>query len=436
MRFAFTTASGALLLSLIVFPAVTPAAPVAASSCGTNWTSRSTPPKTIRIYLTEKHRVIVKSFRSYVPMVMASGEFPSRLPTAVLEAGATAVKQYAWYYALKGHHRAGFKTSSGICYDVRSDTTDQLYKPAAHPTAKQERAVDNTWGLTLRKGKTFFLTGYRAGTSKHCGADRDGWRLYERSAANCAKLGWSRQRIQAYYYAPRINFVWNGNAPPKKPHDTEAPELRRPDVTPGRHQPADGGINLKVHWDGSDASGIRSYEVEKQVGSGAWHRVKLSSRHQTAISVTADSGKAYRFRVRASDKAGNQSNWVTGTRISPQLVQSDAASLSRGWEDSKDKAAIGGGLSATTGSGATARLHFHGSTVGVVASRGPHSGKMRVLIDGHPDRTIDLSARKAKDRRVVFLRSWANHGSHWITVEALGTRARPKVELDAFILLH
>src|SRR3954470_18652662 len=93
-RFAFTTASGALLLSLVVFPAVAPPATASASGCATHSTSRTTPPKTIRVYLTDQHRVIVKNFRSYVPMVMASGEFPSRMPMAVLEAGATAVKQY------------------------------------------------------------------------------------------------------------------------------------------------------------------------------------------------------------------------------------------------------------------------------------------------------------------------------------------------------
>ena len=142
---------------------MSPAAPVSASGCGTNWTSRSTPPETIRVYLAEQQRVIVKNFRSYVPMVMASGEFPSHMPMALLEAGATAVKQYAWYYALKGNHRAGFRTDSGVCYDVRNDTTDQIFKPRAHPTAKQKQAVANTWGLTLRKGKRFFLTGYRSG---------------------------------------------------------------------------------------------------------------------------------------------------------------------------------------------------------------------------------------------------------------------------------
>ena len=140
--------------------------------------------------------------------------------------------------------------------------------------------------------------------------------------------------------------------------------------------------------------------------------------------------------MRANDKAGNRSSWITGTRITPQLVQSDAATLSGGWQHSKDTAAIGDEVTTTTGTGPTARLHFHGSAIGVVASRGPRSGKVRVLVDGHAVRTVDLWARKAKDRRVVFVRSWAGDGSHWISVEALGTDRQPKVELDAFVVLQ
>src|SRR5262249_883984 len=69
--------SGALVLSLAMFPAVIQPAPtLASSSCGTNWTSRATPPPTIRVYLADRHRVVVKNFRTYVAMVMASGEWP------------------------------------------------------------------------------------------------------------------------------------------------------------------------------------------------------------------------------------------------------------------------------------------------------------------------------------------------------------------------
>ena len=171
-------------------------------------------------------------FRSYVAMVMASGEFPTWLPPAVLQAGATAVKQYGWYYAMKGHHRSNYRTASGVCYDVRNDTNDQLYRPiGSTPTAKQQKAIDATWGLTLRKGKRFFLTGYRAGVASKCASDADGWRIYAKSMVDCANQGWTRQQIQQRYYAPKVAFIWRSTPPP--PHgDSTPPTVAVPEVTP------------------------------------------------------------------------------------------------------------------------------------------------------------------------------------------------------------
>ena len=167
----------AAFLIAFLLPMALPAARAAAANCGTNWASTETPPSTIRVLLTEKNRVVVATFRSYVAMVMASGEFPTWLPPAVLQAGATAVKQYGWYYAMKGHHRSNYRTASGVCYDVRNDTMDQLFHTVAHPTKKQITALTATWGLTLRKGDRFFLTGYRAGVASKCASDADGWRI-------------------------------------------------------------------------------------------------------------------------------------------------------------------------------------------------------------------------------------------------------------------
>ena len=85
---------------------------------------------------------------------------------ATLEAGAIATKQYAWYYALKGNHRAGY-SKNGKCYDVRSDTSDQLYKHYVTADARQKKAVDKTWATSLRKNGRFFLTagGWSGGPS-------------------------------------------------------------------------------------------------------------------------------------------------------------------------------------------------------------------------------------------------------------------------------
>ena len=177
------------LATLAIAAPLTPMAstPVEAGSCGTAWDSRTQPPRTIKVLRTQTGRVDTVGFRMYVAVVMASGEFPTWLPEAVLEVGATAVKQYAWYHALEGHHRPGYR-SHGVCYDVRDDTMDQLYRPErATPQPNQLEAIDATWGLTLRKNGRFFLTGYRAGTEDKCARDADGWRIYTRSAMHCAE---------------------------------------------------------------------------------------------------------------------------------------------------------------------------------------------------------------------------------------------------------
>jgi hypothetical protein len=424
----------ALLLAFVAIPFVVPLATAAASSC-TNWSSRHTPPPTIRV-LTDHNRVVVKNFRDYVAMVMASGEFPSSLPDAVLQAGATAVKQYAWYYALKGNHRPEDFTSRGVCFDVRSDTTDQLFKTYAAPTDKQVRAVDATWALTLRKGTRFFLTGYRSGTTSRCGADADGWHLYARSAAACARLGWSRQRIQAYYYAPHINFDWSTTVRRRPAHDSTPPHVQVPEVAPARRQPRTGDVAVTVSWRATDKSGISKTRLEERVDRGQWQPVRLSKPTQSSVTVMTHPGRAYQFRVRASDRAGNRSHWVAGSNIAPQVVQSQSTLLRGAWRTSAHQAVLGGSLSATRAQGPTARLAFQGSSIGVVAARGARMGKLRVVIDGALMTIVDLHAHEHELRRVVFSQAWSHSGTHTISVTALGTSGRPHVNLDAFVLLH
>jgi hypothetical protein len=207
-RFAMGGMVALLALTGTLFTAT--AAPVAASggSC-TGWTSRVTPPKTIRVLLVRSGVVRTVPFHTYVARVMASGEWPTYLPHGTLVAGGFAVKQYAWYHALKGHHRSGYVNRAGRCYDVRNDTNDQLYSQGAHPTKKQLRALDQLWQISLRRNGRFILTGYRAAnTSNRCAADIDGWHLFERSASHCSRIGMSGLDILRHYYGGRlVRFV-------------------------------------------------------------------------------------------------------------------------------------------------------------------------------------------------------------------------------------
>jgi hypothetical protein len=216
-RIAVGTAALGLLLLLHGAALSTPVA----AACGTNWTSKKEPPDVIRVLRTATDEVQKVDFEDYVVDVMASGEWPTSLPVALLEAGAQATKQYGWYYTLEGNHRSGYKNADGKCYDVRDDSTDQVYRPeTAEPTDKQRAARDELWGLSLRKDGTFFVRGYRSGSATKCADDADSWRLYALSGQDCAKrLDYDSERILRAYYQPRLDFVW---APGTDPADQEA----------------------------------------------------------------------------------------------------------------------------------------------------------------------------------------------------------------------
>jgi hypothetical protein len=212
--------------------------PTMAASC-TGWTSTTVPPDTIRVGRNDG-TVDQVPFRRYVGTVMAL-EWPYWLPKAALEVGAVAVKQYAWYHALAGHHRSSFVNSRGKCYDVVDSTRDQLYKPEkVHVRSKIWNAVDRTWDLTLRKNGRFFMTGYRYGDNVRCGRDVDGWKVYERSVVDCAKRGKSSREIQLKYLSPGLTFhtpagqVTSARATPKPtPKPTLRPTPRpTPEPTP------------------------------------------------------------------------------------------------------------------------------------------------------------------------------------------------------------
>lgn len=199
----------AAVIAISSLTTLAPPAPAAASGSCTGWESRRTPPRSIRVLLTHSNRVVKVPFKEYVAGVMASGEWPSYLPRALLVAGGFAAKQYAWYYALKGHHRSWYRTRSGACYDVRNDTNDQLFYRGAEPTRRQRGALDKLWHVSLRRSDRFILTGYRAASySRYCARDADGWHLFARSAAHCARINLTgKQILRRYYGGHRVEFV-------------------------------------------------------------------------------------------------------------------------------------------------------------------------------------------------------------------------------------
>jgi Stage II sporulation protein len=199
----------ALLLALplaAVFATAEP--PIVGAQAGPSCSSHASltrPPDSIRVLRVRTGRVTVVNFRKYVVTVMGK-EWPSYLPQPVVEAGAVAVKQYAWYHAVYSS-----RSANGRCFDVKDGTGDQLYKPGrARIRPDHYRALDATWGVTLRKDGRFFMTGYRRGDKVRCGRDATGWKLFARSATQCAYHGAGWREILRTYYGPSLVFAGDG----------------------------------------------------------------------------------------------------------------------------------------------------------------------------------------------------------------------------------
>jgi hypothetical protein len=193
-----------LAASFVAISAVPAAGHASPRDCS-RWTSLTNPPPSIRVLRRKSNRVEVVDFKKYVITVMGK-EWPSYLPLPVVAAGAVAVKQYAWYHTIYTS-----RASDGRCFDVKDGTGDQLYKPnRARVRPDHHKAIDMTWGVTLRKQGRFLMTGYRRGGKARCGRDATGYKLFAKSATRCAEKGWSWQQILRTYYGPGVDLVGSG----------------------------------------------------------------------------------------------------------------------------------------------------------------------------------------------------------------------------------
>ena len=114
------------------------------------------PPATIRVYRTATGQVEVVPFREYVKHVLPSEWIPTWKMSS-LQAGAMAVKTYAWYWVARG----GKQVALGA--DVKDNTEDQVYDPNLSYSTTDE-AVDTTFNYAMTRGGALFQAQYCAGS--------------------------------------------------------------------------------------------------------------------------------------------------------------------------------------------------------------------------------------------------------------------------------
>lgn len=218
-------ALAAWALAALCMLASTPSPPATAAALCGGYASQTTPPPTVRVYRAAAGTVETVDFRAYLKNVL-SREWISSWTTESLRAGALAVKDYAWYQVL---HWRGYVSASGECFDLFDTTRDQVYDPSRPIYAPMAAAVDATWTtLALRSG-SIVPTYYNAGgANEPCGANANGWQMFQWGSQACGLEGRSAAQIMSVYYSG-IQVI---AAPPPSPSAPTPTPTPAPTPTP------------------------------------------------------------------------------------------------------------------------------------------------------------------------------------------------------------
>lgn len=224
--------------------------------------------------------------------------------------------------------------------------------------------------------------------------------------------------------------------PPVRHPDTTRPNTTRPMTQIGTATVGT-TVPTSITWGGSDTGwGIGSYQLERSTDGGPWKRI--ASPIMKTFDHTLAAGHAYRYRVRAVDKAGNTGAWDVGATIRAQVVADGASAVAYAgtWKSASDKTATGGRLHQSHARNAKATFTFKGRDVAWVAKRGPGFGVASVYLDGKRVGTVDLGASAASPRRIVFRHHWTGVGTHHLRIVVAATATRPTVDVDGFLVLR
>jgi hypothetical protein len=222
-------------------------------------------------------------------------------------------------------------------------------------------------------------------------------------------------------------FTASRSARAQLPPDTTDPVVRL--SAPAYASDESRDSHFRLRWQGTDPdSGIAAYKLEvrpKANVSTRWLTVGAAPNARTA-TFRGIPGRAYLFRLRARDLAGNLSRYVYAATVVPLDDRSRQVHRSREWRTSRDRLAYGGAVSRTRTPGSTVRLLFQGERVTLIASRSARGGRLRVSIGKH-SQVVSLRGRRAH-RRAVFRSRTLRPGLHNLRLRSVSSGV---VDLDA-----
>jgi hypothetical protein len=198
-----------------------------------------------------------------------------------------------------------------------------------------------------------------------------------------------------------------------------------------------GGVSLQIKWtERLKTSRTVVRILERSLDGGAWENRGVTGYKTTAWGCPI--GHNCRFRVHIMDELGRWSKWAVSAPATPVLVEQDDASVrwSGRWTSQLTPYASGGSTRYSKTAGSKATFKADGTAVGIVSYRGPNRGRADVYVDGAWAARVDLGSTWYQGRLVAWPARWATSGAHTISIVVRGTAGRPRVDVDAFVVLR
>lgn len=200
-----------------------------------------------------------------------------------------------------------------------------------------------------------------------------------------------------------------------------------------------GTVPLRLRWGAMETeSGVAAYELNQSKGAGPWDGIPLADPDRPSIDLVLPTRQTFAFSLRATDAEGNVGPWTDAVPFRARIIQERNPSLARSpeWSSRSVAGALGGAVLMTDVEGAEATLSFEGLGVAWVASRSPNRGEAGWSLDGAVPRVANLHAPRTERRWIAGRAAWEQTGAHQLVIAALGTAGRPRIDLDAIILLQ
>jgi subtilisin len=387
----------------------------------------------------------------------------------------------SWFVAANGNQQTGLQ--SGYCYRWKLRTTDRVgnLAPSVYSgkvlidTVAPKISIDKPVpGSTIVKSTTAQTVSWSAsdsGGSRLAAVKLQRQRSGTHSAGSCANSTWkndgtSRELVSPIKETgllPGSCYRWvitatdnatnrtvattgsvliSGAATASEP-STSAPTVSALSVVPESsvQLTSTGMIWLDARWSASGGGAtLTGYELRLSSSGGtSWSTYTTPNGSVPQMSLRLPAGRTYLIEVRARNSLGIWSDWSAPRTFALSLAQAETSSAFEkvgAWKSLTLSGASGGAVTYSTASGAIIRYHFTGRSVALVASTGPDRGRADVYVDGLLVTTIDLYSSTLTTRKVVFTRNWSTSGSHVVSLQIHTTTDRPRVDLDAAVVLN